>query len=319
MSVHLNSPWWLPGAHLQTIYPLLRKPPPLALRRQQLETPDGDFLELDWLDRAPDNAPLLVLFHGLEGSSNSHYARSLLHACRQKGWRCVVVHFRGCSGRPNRLARAYHSGDSAEIGWIIESLAAHRNGAPLFAAGVSLGGNALLKWLGEQEQAAQCWLDAAVAICPPLDLTISGHALSRGFNRIYTHHFLGTLKPKALEKLARFPGLFERERLLRARTLHAFDDVFTAPVHGFAGADDYWLRASSRPWLRGIRLPTLLLTTANDPFVPAQALPSAAERSQQLRHEHMSSGGHVGFVTGSFPGTLDWLAQRTLGFVSEGR
>lgn len=318
MPRRLNTPWWLPGAHLQTIYPLLRKPPALPLRREQVDTPDGDFIDLDWLDGACADAPLLVLFHGLEGSSNSHYARTLLQAARQRGWRAVVPHFRGCSGRPNRLARAYHSGDSGEIDWILTTLS-HRNRAPLFAVGVSLGGNALLKWMGEREQAATHVLQAAVAICPPLDLTVSGHALGRGFNRIYTRHFLHTLKPKALAKLTADPQLFERERLLRARTLFEFDDVYTAPVHGFAGAADYWRRASSRPWLRGIRVPSLLLTAANDPFVPAQALPSAAECSASLLHEHTADGGHVGFVSGSFPGSLCWLAQRSFDFFTHTR
>lgn len=318
MPHRLNTPWWLPGAHLQTIYPLLRKPPALPLRREQLDTPDGDFIDLDWLDGASAEVPLLVLFHGLEGSSDSHYARSLLQAARQRGWRAVVPHFRGCSGRPNRLARAYHSGDSSEIDWILATLS-RRNRAPLFAVGVSLGGNALLKWMGEQEQAATHVLQAAVAICPPLDLTVSGHALGRGFNRIYTRHFLHTLKPKALAKLAADPQLFERERLLRARTLFEFDDVYTAPVHGFAGAADYWRRASSRPWLRGIRVPGLLLTAANDPFVPAQALPTAAECSTSLLHEHTTDGGHVGFVSGAFPGSLCWLAQRSFDFLAHTR
>lgn len=307
MPIRLQTPWWLPGAHLETVYPLLRKPPPPDLLRERIETPDGDFIDCDWLSGGPAAAPLVVLFHGLEGSSSSHYARSLMRAVAARGWRGVIPHFRGCSGEANRLARAYHSGDSSEIGWIIGQLARRAAGAPLLVAGVSLGGNALLKWLGEQEQAAARLVTAALAICPPLDLSVSGHALARGFNRVYTRHFLATLKPKALAKLARFPGLFERERLLAARTLYDFDEVYTGPVHGYAGADDYWRRASARPLLRGIAVPTLLLTAANDPFVPPAALPGVTECSAQLQHQHTKSGGHVGFVTGAFPGNLDWL------------
>ncbi|MDX5364164.1 MAG: hydrolase [Pseudazoarcus pumilus] len=316
MPIHLQTPWWLSGAHLETVYPLLRKPLALAMQRERLETPDGDFIDCDWLAGGPPDAPLVVLFHGLEGSSHSHYARSLMHAVAARGWRGVIPHFRGCSGEANRLARAYHSGDSGEIGWIITQLSVRAGGSPLLVAGVSLGGNALLKWLGEQEQAATRQVAAAMAICPPLDLSVSGHALARGFNRIYTRHFLATLKPKALAKLERFPGLFERERLLAARTLYDFDDVYTGPVHGYAGADDYWRRASARPWLRRIAVPTLLLTAANDPFVPAAALPSVTECSATLQHHHTQTGGHVGFVTGPFPGSLDWLGICAIDYFS---
>lgn len=316
MSARCDAPWWLPGAHLQTVYPLLRKPAPPPLRRERVETPDGDFVDFDWLDAADPAAPLVVLFHGLEGSSASHYARSLLHALHALGWRGVVPHFRGCSGEPNRLPRAYHSGDSDEIDWMLARLTSFAGTAPLFAVGVSLGGNALLKWLGERGAAARARITAAVAICPPLDLAVSGHALARGLNRGYTRHFLATLKPKALAKLPLHPELFDRERLLRADTLYAFDDVYTGPVHGFRGADDYWTRASARPWLRSIELPTLLLTAANDPFVPAAALPTPAQCAPQLRHEHQASGGHVGFVTGRWPGHLRWLPERVLDFLA---
>lgn len=314
MADHPTPPWWLPGAHLQTIFPLLRKPAALPLRRERVDTPDGDFIDIDWLD-GPADAPLVVLFHGLEGSSRSHYARSLARVLQQRGWRAAFPHFRGCSGAPNLLARAYHSGDSDEIDRMLRHIMTARGTAPLFAAGVSLGGNALLKWLGEQRHEDGVPLQAAVAICPPLDLTVCGHALARGFNRVYTRHFLATLKPKALAKLDRFPELFDRHRMLAATTLHAFDDVYTGPVHGFAGADDYWRRASARPLLGAIGLPTLLLTAANDPFVPPPAVPHAHELADALTHRHLPSGGHVGFITGRFPGSADWLALRVTEFL----
>lgn len=317
MRALFQAPWWLPGAHLQTVYPLLRKPPAPHLRRERIDTPDGDFVDIDWLHSGAENAPLLVLFHGLEGSSQSHYARGLFAAAEKLGWRAALPHFRGCSGEPNRLPRAYHSGDSTEIDWLLSHFQRHAGGAPLLAVGVSLGGNALLKWLGEQGETARERLQGAVAICPPLDLTICGHALARGFNRVYTRHFLQTLRPKALEKLARFPGLFDRQRLLDAGTLHAFDDVFTGPIHGFLGADDYWQRASSRPWLRHIKLPTLLLTAANDPFVPLQALPASAECSAHLQHVHLARGGHVGFISGQWPGHLQWLPEYVTTFLMQ--
>lgn len=316
MSRNPLSPVWLPGGHLQTIVPFLRKGAMPAYRRERIATPDGDFIDLDWLEdgsaRANASAPLLVLFHGLEGSSASHYARSLMRAVGEAGWRGAVVHFRGCSGEPNRLVRAYHSGDAEEIDWTLRLLHARAAGAPLHAAGVSLGGNALLKWLGEREATAAGILDRAVAVCAPLDLAISGHALARGFNRIYTRHFLATLITKAEHKHARFPGSFDIGRARIARTLHAFDDAYTGPVHGFRDADDYWRRASSKPWLGGIRVPTLVLNAANDPFVPPAALPEPTRLSRSVTFECTAGGGHVGFISGTVPGRTDWLAQRIL-------
>ena len=199
--IRYRPPKWLPGGHAQTIYPLLIKPAPLAYRRQRQETPDGDFIDLDWIDAADDNSPLLILFHGLEGSSNSHYAIALMRAVAAIGWGGVVVHFRGCSGEPNRLPRAYHSGDSAEIDWILQQIRQDFPDRPRFAVGVSLGGNALLKWLGEYEPEASGCIRAASAISAPLDLTACGHHLGRGFNRIYTKHFLQSLKRSAAAKL----------------------------------------------------------------------------------------------------------------------
>ena len=305
-----RAPRWLPNRHAQTLWPLAAKTPLPPYRRERWVTPDGDFIDLDWLpDRA--DAPLLVLFHGLEGSSRSHYARSIMGATLAQGWNGVVPHFRGCSGEPNRYARAYHSGDSAEIDWILARLAA-RHPAPVVAAGISLGGNALLKWLGERGDAPAPPIAAAMAICPPLDLAISGHALARGFNYVYTRHFLTTLKAKALAKIAGGSADFDAQRICAARTLHDFDDAYTGPAHGFDGADDYWRRASARPWLGAIRLPSLLLVADNDPFVPASAWPARAGLPAALRFEVTAGGGHVGFPGGTGGGASSWLAARTL-------
>lgn len=315
MAVGLNptSPSWLPGGHLQTLVPLLRKGLTPSYRRERVETTDGDFVDFDWLSSGSEHTPLVVLFHGLEGSSRSHYARSLMRAVSALGWRGVVPHFRGCSGEPNRLLRAYHSGDSDEIDWMLNFLRQRAGPAALFAAGVSLGGNALLKWLGERGERASSVVDAAVSVCAPLDLTISGHALGRGFNLVYTRHFLKTLIRKAEYKHLQHPGAFDIERARNAMTLHAFDDAFTAPVHGYQGADDYWLRASSKPWLAEIRVPTLLINPENDPFVPASAWPQPAELSHAVRLECPPGGGHAGFLTGNPPGNLGWLPARILG------
>jgi predicted alpha/beta-fold hydrolase len=233
-------------------------------------------------------------------------------AVQARGMRGVVVHFRGCSGEPNRLPRAYHSGDSAEIDWILRRL--KTAGAPLYAAGVSLGGNALLKWLGETGTGARTVVEAVAAISAPVDLMASGDALGQGFCLNYTRHFLSTMKRKSLAKLERFPGIFDRDRASAALTLREFDDCVTAPLHGFNGVNDYWTRASAKPWLRGIEVRTLMVNARNDPFLPAGALPSPAEVSAEVTLEFPESGGHVAFVTGPFPGRLDWLPRRLLEF-----
>ena len=326
-----QAPKWLPGGHAQTISPLLIKPAAPAYRRERWQTSDGDFIDLDWNPfSAPPGAPartplviplvtpLVILFHGLEGNSNSHYALALMRALAAIGWLGVVVHFRGCSGQANRLPRAYHSGDSEEIDWILRRLRNENPQRPLFAVGVSLGGNALLKWLGERGASASSVLDGAAAVSAPLDLTACGHHLGRGFNRVYSRHFLRTLKPAAAELLGRFPGLFDERRLRAAATLYDFDDLVTGPLHGFTGAEDYWRRASSKPWLQAIRLPTLVLNARNDPFLPGAALPNADQAGAAVTLEFPRQGGHVGFVSGRFPGTLGWMPERVLQFFKNG-
>jgi predicted alpha/beta-fold hydrolase len=282
--------------------------------RRRWETPDGDFIDVDRIG-SDATAPLVVLFHGLEGSSGSHYARALSGALAEAGWRLAVPHFRGCSGEPNRLARAYHSGDSEEIGWMLARFSVEAQGAPLAAVGISLGANALLKWLGEAGRSAGDRVRCAVAVSAPLDLTAAGDALGRGFNRVYSRMFLSSLKRKAKEKCARFPGLIDLRAARRARTLRAFDDAVTAPLHGFRDASDYWHRSSAKPWLAHIRVPTLLLNALNDPFMPARVLPGAHEVSASVHLEFPDEGGHVGFVGGAFPGNFDWFGERILSFI----
>ncbi len=312
-----RAPRWLPGGHLQTIYPslVLRKTPP-RYRRERWETPDGDFIDLDHVQAGEADAPRVVLFHGLEGGSGSHYAGALMHAIVQRRWHGAVVHFRGCSGEPNRLPRAYHSGDADEIDWILKRMRERDPARPLFAAGVSLGGNALLKWLGREGEAARRVIDAAAAISAPVALAVAGDRLGAGFNRLYGWHFLLTLKKKSLAKLAAFPGLFDAAAVRNAGTLRAFDDVVTAPLHGFRDADDYWTRAASRGDLAGIGVPTLIVHALNDPFLPGAYLPRAAEVSASVTLEYPAGGGHVGFVSGPFPGNLRWLPGRLMDFFS---
>jgi predicted alpha/beta-fold hydrolase len=300
-----SAPWWLPGGHLQTIYAALAPAPRVSYRRERWDTPDGDFIDLDWAGREENpDGPLLALFHGLEGSSASPYARAIAAHALAAGWRCVVPHFRGCSGELNRLPRAYHSGDSAEIDWILRRLDAR------YAVGISLGGNALLKLLGEQGDAIG--VQKAVAISAPLDLAAAGRALDLGFSRaVYTRMFLRTLKRKTFEKIARMEIPVDARRVRHAHTFWEFDDSVTAPLHGFFGADDYWARSSSGPWLAKIRVPTLVLNARNDPFMPASALDALGEVPPNVMLEFPRSGGHAGF-----PGRSHWLARRVLDFLS---
>jgi predicted alpha/beta-fold hydrolase len=309
-----RAPRWLAGGHAQTIWAYRLRRRSARVARERIETRDGDFWDFDWLDApARPGAPVVALFHGLEGSSRSHYADALLRALARIGWRGVVPHFRGCGGEANRLPRAYHSGDHAEVG---EMLAAIRRAivpeARLFAVGVSLGGSALLNWLGRAGSDAARTLRAAAAVSAPLDLMAAGTAIGRGVNRVYTRHFLATLKPKSLAMAARFPGLLDAARIRRVRTLFDFDDIVTAPLHGFSGTIDYWTRASSKPWLARIAVPTLVINARNDPFIPAHSLPTQREVSAFVTLEQPRHGGHAGFAAGRFPGNVDWLPARLL-------
>jgi predicted alpha/beta-fold hydrolase len=313
--MNYRAPRWLPGGHLQTIYPakcIIK--PRVAFRRERWSTPDGDFIDIDFVDGKPGQ-PLLVLFHGLEGSSDSHYARSLMAHVAGLDWSGAVPHFRGCSGEPNHAPRFYHSGDADEVDWILRRIASDRapgQAGKLYAVGASLGGNALLRWLGEWQHQASI-VDAACAISAPLDLAGGGAALSRGMNMVYTKAFLQTLKPKCLHKLKQFPGLFEREMMLKARTLYEFDNIVTAPLHGYRNTDDYWDRASAKHVLGDITVPTLVLNAQNDPFLPMHHLPRIA--SEWVTLEYPPEGGHVGFAAGSFPGTINWLPDRIARFL----
>ena len=309
------TPWWLHGGNLQSIWPSLVTPEPrVAYRRERWDTPDGDFIDLDWLPWV-EGAPLVVLFHGLEGSSQSHYARAIMHALQQRGWNGCVPHFRGCSGELNLLPRAYHSGDSAEIDWVLRRVAGQYKPARLYAAGASLGGNALLKWAGEQGEAAGELVSAVAAISAPLDLAAAGHALGSGFNMLYSRMFLASLIKKSLAKLALHPGIFDAARLREARDLYEFDNLVTAPLHGFRDTDDYWARASAKPWLARVAVPALALNARNDPFLPAIALPGPADVSTSVTLEYPDTGGHCGFTAGALPpGHLQWLPQRLITF-----
>ena len=302
------APAWLPGGNLQTIWPALYSRrvfgPHPTYRRERWTTPDQDFIDVDWLDntKPKDGAPLLVLFHGLEGTSRSHYSEAFADFASSQKMAYAVPHFRGCSGEINRAPRAYHSGDHEEIGWILQQFR-NRHRGPMVAVGVSLGGNALLRWAQEAGETAKEMAHAVAAVCSPIDLAAGGYAIGKGFNRlVYTRMFLKTMVPKALQKLKQFPGLFDGEALRAARDLYEFDNLFTAPLHGFKSTEDYWARASAKPHLHRIRIPALVVNARNDPFVPAWCLPSQADVGAQVTLWQPAHGGHVGFPQGRVPG-----------------
>lgn len=304
-----RAPAWLPGGHAQTIWPALyarrRWGPELPQLRERWLTPDADFIDVDRQNASRQDRPMLVLFHGLEGSSSSHYAQSFADWAAAHDLNLALPHFRGCSGELNHAPRAYHSGDHQEIDWVLNRLRKQhqsQGGQTLIVAGVSLGGNALMRWAAEHGSAALQNADAIASICSPLDLMQSGHAIGRGLNRqIYTRMFLHSMKPKALAKLAQHPGLFDRQRLMAARDLYEFDNVFTAPLHGFKNTDDYWSKASAKPLMQNIRLPALALNALNDPFVPASSLPKISDVSKSVTLWQPKQGGHVGFAEGRWP------------------
>ena len=312
LAMNYHPPFWLPGGHLQTIwsarYAKRVNIAPTDYVRERWLSPDGDFVDVDWL-AGKRTGTLLVMFHGLEGSSRSHYSEAFADYAKTLGLAFAVPHFRGCSGELNQGPRAYHSGDYEEIDWILRRFRAQHAG-PVIAVGVSLGGNALMRWAAEMEEQAAKVVSAVAAICSPLDLTASGLAIGKGFNRqVYTRMFLRSMKPKAMRKLQQYPKLFKAQDLRAVKDLYEFDNVFTAPLHGFKNTDDYWFRASAKPHLRRIRLPALLVNARNDPFVPASSLPTAADVSAHVTLWQPEQGGHVGFAQGRPPGHVRSLPQ----------
>jgi predicted alpha/beta-fold hydrolase len=308
--------WWVPGAHLQTLWgKLVRRPPDVPTRAECWTTPDDDEIELQRLDAPRDagsHTPRLLVLHGLEGTIRSHYLRGLLNLARQHGWAADVLIFRGCGGKMNRAPRLYHSGDTSDLDCVVRRLVAENPTQPLVAAGFSLGGNVLLKWLGEQGEGVPAQFRAAAAVSVPFDLERGSRHLERPFSRIYARHFLRTLRQKALAKLAQHPGLFDELSLRQTATLFEFDDAVTAPMHGFTGAHDYYSRSSSKQFLSNVTRPTLLLSSFDDPFLPREVLDNVAmmaEENHFLSVEFHHHGGHVGFVGGRVPWQPEYYAE----------
>lgn len=304
--------WWLPGAHAQTIWGrFARAYPRLPISSECLATPDGDTLETHILPAAP-GAPRVLLLHGLEGSVRSHYVGGVFAQARERGWGAVLLVHRGCGSAPNTARRFYHSGETTDAQLAFEHFRARWPANPWFVIGISLGGNVLLKWLGELGQDLDVRIRGAAAISVPFDLEAGARHISKGFARVYDRAFLRTLRRKALAKLVRYPDLFDRAKLERARSVYDFDDAVTAPVHGFADAPDYYAKSSSLRFLSRIEVPTLLLSASDDPFLPASVLDrvrDVAAPNPNLLLEFRAHGGHVGFIAGARPWTPFYYAE----------
>jgi predicted alpha/beta-fold hydrolase len=290
-------------------------------RRERWELPDGDFLDVDrYAGREGADAPLLIVLHGLEGSSRAPYVRGLVALALERGLAAVAINFRGCSGTPNRLPRFYHSGDTGDLAAVVARLAAERPSRPLVLAGFSLGGNVVAKYLGEGGDALPAEVRAGAGISIPFDLLRSARALdSRGFwNWVYRERFLRRLRRKALAKARRFPAAFDAARVRAARTFAAYDAAVTAPLHGFASAEDYWSRSSSVRYLAGVRRPLLAIAAMDDPIVPADTVPLGAPRENpHVTVEATPSGGHVAFVSGWPFWPSYWAERRAIDFLAQ--
>ena len=314
---HTYTPaWWVPGAHLRTLWgKLLRRGPRVPMRAERWETPDGDFVDVRRVD-APAGAPRLLLFHGLEGAPHSHYVRGILGEAHRRGWGADLLVFRGCGGELNRARRFYHSGETSDAALFLDRIAGEHPESPLFLAGVSLGGNVLLKFLGERMAEMPTQVVAAAAVSVPFDLSRSSLHIDRGFSRVYQRHFLRSLRRKTLAKLQKIPDLVPAGALDGIATLYDFDDRITAPIHGFRDAADYYEQSSSIRWLERIRVPTLLLSAIDDPFLPPEVLDEVrriAASNPALELEFVERGGHVGFVSGRFPWRPFYYAEWRVG------
>lgn len=320
---HLKPAWWCRGAHAQTILgAFLRRRPRLNLNRVRLETPDGDFLDIDFLEQPPANAghrkPLVIILHGLEGSSRAPYVQSLIGEIQKYDWSAAAVNMRMCSGELNRLRQSYHSGKTEDLDFVVDYLEGRGQWDKIYLAGFSIGGNIVLKWLGEQGERASKKIHKAAAISVPYDLTKAVGEMDRGFNReVYTRLLLLRLKTKVVEKEKVYPGLVRLPFVKRSKTFSEFDREVTAPLNGFKDEKDYWSRSSCRNFLSSVRVPTLLIHAEDDPFFPGKFLPLDDIRSSSfLKPLIVPCGGHLGFMSGSSPWrTEPWLETQILQFL----
>jgi hypothetical protein len=310
------APWWCRNRHVQTVWSVVRRRRLRGVVRERFDTPDGDFVDVDWLAGERDT-PLLLVLHGLEGTGSSHYVGGLFRLAAARGWRAALLYFRSCSGELNRLPRFYHSGDTADLDHVLRILLDREPSLRLGAVGVSIGGNVLLKWLGERGPDVPPALVGVAAISVPFDLAACARVMDRGLAKVlYTASFMRSFRHKTRAKARAHPGFVDLRAALRARTFAAYDRVVTAPLHGFAGPEDYWRRASSGPYLARIQRPTLLLSALDDPFIPAASLPDPRTLPPDVRAEFVRWGGHVGFVEGWPWRSTSWAERRAVEFMA---
>lgn len=299
--------WWLSNSHAQTLWPFIfRRRPALDVRAETVELPDGDFLDIAWSNE--NMGPLVLVVHGLEGSIQSHYAANLLYRLNQSGYSAIFMHFRGCSGKPNRMDRSYHSGDTGDLEFVLKYIQKQTGRNVEAAIGYSLGGNVLLKWLGEQQSHEQ--LKIAIAISVPFLLGDIADRLEKGISKLYQNHLLSSLRKSYTVRFQQrtSPLKVDVESL---KTFRAYDDQITAPLNGFRGVDHYYSESSSRQYLKHIQTPTLILQARDDPFMWPDTIPTDEELSEYVTLEVAKNGGHVGFVSGSIPGIAEyWLENR---------
>ncbi len=313
--------WWCRGAHAQSIFGSLLKTSRVPLNRKRFETPDGDFLDLDFLESDGNKTcPRVVIVHGLEGSSKSPYVQNMLAEIERRGWRAVVLNMRMCSGEPNRVKQTYHSGKTEDLDFIVRELSKECPEEKMHLVGYSIGGNIVLKWLGEQGEKAAQTIASAAAVSVPYELARSVERMDRGFNReVYTRLLLCRLQKKLAAKKKLFPDAIRCERAGRYKTFAEFDDEVTAPLNGFKDANDYWRKSSCKPWLKFVKVPTLLIHAEDDPFFPGSLLPlDEIRKSEFLKALIAPAGGHIGFVSGRSPWErINWLERTILDFFAE--
>jgi hypothetical protein len=317
---HYAPPWWLTGAHAQTLAgQFLRPAPDGILTTERIETPDGDFLDITWMPETDPTVPLVLVLHGLEGHTRKGYMVQTYLALADRGMRAVGLNFRGCSGEVNRKPRFYHSGETEDVGFVFGLLRERFPTRPLMAIGFSLGGNILLKYLGERGAKHAATFSAAVAVSVPYDLSAGADALERrGMARIYTGYFLRSLVAKVRAKKEILANILDLEAVWASATIRDFDDAATVKLHGFSGSEDYYRKSSSNRFVQSVRVPTLLLQSRDDPFLPAAALPlSAIEANPFLTLVLTDRGGHVGFLEGGPPwNPAFWVEEQSASFLA---
>ncbi len=313
-------PWWLKNTHIQTILPVMTKVPLVTTSRQRIELEDGDFIDLDWTNKPKEHEPIVLVLHGLEGSSESHYARRVLTVCNHKALSVCVHHHRSCSGESNRLARSYHSGDTQDLSVTLNLLKKEFPTSPIWSIGYSLGGNVLTKYLGET--AEHSLVDRAVIVSAPLQLSACAKRLEKGFSKVYQSYLIKQLQAKVIGKIKQ-PALNQQmpiaeHQVAELNTFYAFDDKVTAPLHDFDGVEDYYKRASGLPYLKFICKPTLVIHAQDDPFMTKDVIPSKSELSSFVDYELHQWGGHVGFICGGSPWKPKYyLEPRIISFLQD--